>query len=337
MRRHVSPIIVLAALILVSCTKPAHYVVLFDTSRSMNADMTLDNAKEELIRFVKGLTGENDELSLLTFDSDVTKVFSDRLSKSRRESLFSLIRSIKATGDWTYIYLVQQAGSASVYKILVVTDGINDPPPGIPKDGLVTLDDIVGKHNDLAQRRISSHISFIFVNSDRIDSAKLASFEQDLDEAGFDTKIDESCPSLIDEIIPIAKRITGWFLVLCAIILAIALVIFWRIKACRFPDLALCQLSDSRDLDLVLGHYSFRNYRKGCAKSLQVSKQVPITGLNDDAFKVHYRSGEVYLESGSEDLFIDEELQEKGEKIHIRYGTVFIVKNMPFTITNQSR
>jgi len=113
--------------------KSANVVLVLDTSGSMNDDQKIQNAREGAKQLVS-LLSENDHLSLLPFNSQITWASKDLPIKTGRDELTRTVDSLFAQGgtalydsiDTAYQYLMTQnpgGESDNILSVVVLTDG----------------------------------------------------------------------------------------------------------------------------------------------------------------------------------------------------------------------
>ena len=127
-------------------------ILVLDTSLTMagygkGSTNILPQVKESLPQFIEQLE-KNDSVTLITFDTDV-KIYPTIYisSKKSKESLIDYIKNIKATGAWTYTSMMMKTVFQKAQEleakdkdrqriIVVMTDTLDDPPPGKLADRL---------------------------------------------------------------------------------------------------------------------------------------------------------------------------------------------------------
>ncbi|MFT4110203.1 VWA domain-containing protein [Propionicimonas sp.] len=113
--------------------EPADYVVLVDTSGSMQADGRYASVRRELATLVKGLSAQ-DRVSLLTFDTSVSPRFRGVVGKNAAAVLADL--PARAAGEHTDIGAAISAGLTELERadtrrlaaLILITDGKLDAP-----------------------------------------------------------------------------------------------------------------------------------------------------------------------------------------------------------------
>lgn len=138
-------------------------ILIIDTSLSMagyakGSSNILPQVKQSLPQFVDQLD-DDDSLTLITFDTDV-KVYPTIYieDKKNKQSLVDYIKNIKATGAWTYTSKMMKAAFQKAVEleakdenrqrvIVIMTDTIDDPPPGKLHDRL-NVKDIAKNYKD---------------------------------------------------------------------------------------------------------------------------------------------------------------------------------------------
>ncbi|TAL37106.1 MAG: VWA domain-containing protein [Spirochaetes bacterium] len=138
----------------VSAKERKDVILVLDTSLSMvgqGGNNIMPMVKKSLEEFI-GQLNEGDSLTFVTFDSEVKTWPTVSLqSKDAKDILKKYITMVEAKGQWTYT----QAMLVSVFKtareleekdksrntvIVVLTDGVDDPPPGFRGDTLTIKD-----------------------------------------------------------------------------------------------------------------------------------------------------------------------------------------------------
>jgi hypothetical protein len=120
-------------------------VLIIDTSKSMKGAGGYANifgaVKSTSLDLVKALS-DGDTFTLITYDS-ITRVFPTVVLRDEtdRRRVSDVIQSLAAAGNWTYTADALKAGLAEADRlqglypghgkfVAILTDGINDPPPG---------------------------------------------------------------------------------------------------------------------------------------------------------------------------------------------------------------
>jgi len=126
-------------------------ILVIDTSKSMRGVGSSHNIFWDVIRTCKQLTDElldiNDTVTIISYDSEVT-VFPTVtiLTATELLRLKDIIDNLEAEGDWTYTSLALAKALDEAYRlesnfpnhrkvIVIFTDGLNDPPPGLSERG----------------------------------------------------------------------------------------------------------------------------------------------------------------------------------------------------------
>ncbi len=127
-------------------------ILVVDTSLSMGGNCKgcsniMPQVKQSLPQFIDRLEDE-DSLTLITFDTTV-KVYPTVYieDKKNKESLIEYIKNIKVAGAWTYTSQMMRVAFRKAAElearnkdrervIIVLTDTLDDPPPGKLNDGL---------------------------------------------------------------------------------------------------------------------------------------------------------------------------------------------------------
>jgi hypothetical protein len=127
-------------------------ILIIDTSLTMagygkGSSNIMPEVKKSLPKFIDQLNDE-DSLTLITFDTTV-KVYPTVYieDKKNKESLIEYIKNIQANGAWTYTSQMMRVAFQKAAEleakdknrkrvIIVLTDTIDDPPPGKLNDGL---------------------------------------------------------------------------------------------------------------------------------------------------------------------------------------------------------
>jgi Mg-chelatase subunit ChlD len=107
---------------------PTHFIILLDTSDSMNEDNKLENVKQ-CIRLLMNILGQNDYISLITFATDsrivLNRVSADSTHRSMIEHTISQIRTDGMTNlgaGLSTVYSIMQ-GEQLKTGLLLLTDG----------------------------------------------------------------------------------------------------------------------------------------------------------------------------------------------------------------------
>ena len=143
---------------LVSCSGAKEYILMIDTSGSMAAnERPLEEIKSDVVDFV-GKLALGDAITLMTFDSTVKRYKTYKLNQERnRQELVDQVLALQARGAYTDVdtMLVALAKTSDELQvsgrqlyIIIVSDGLDDPPPEVRKlreDALVDLRSIEKK------------------------------------------------------------------------------------------------------------------------------------------------------------------------------------------------
>lgn len=137
-------------------------VLLLDTSRTMRGEAggvdIFDRVRETARGLVRGLK-EGDTVSLIAF-ADAPRAFPTVTirGETERERFFGLLQNVEADGDWTYTARALQVGLAEAARldsasadhnqvVLILTDGLNNPPPDAAGDTL-SLEEVTRPYRD---------------------------------------------------------------------------------------------------------------------------------------------------------------------------------------------
>jgi hypothetical protein len=138
-------------------------ILILDTSYTMSggapgAKNILPQVKKSLPQFIDQLD-KDDSITLITFDTEVklfpTVYISD---KKNKDSLVEYINNIQAKGAWTYTSRMMKEAFRKAQEleqkdkdrqrvIVILTDTIDDPPPGMHKDRL-NIKDVAKNYKD---------------------------------------------------------------------------------------------------------------------------------------------------------------------------------------------
>ncbi|MFH0974149.1 MAG: vWA domain-containing protein [Spirochaetota bacterium] len=127
-------------------------ILIVDTSLTMagygtGSSNILPQVKKSLPQFIEQLDSD-DSITLITFDTDIKiypTIYID--DKKNKDSLIEYIKNIKATGAWTYTSQMMKTAFQKAQEleaknkkrqqvIVIMTDAIDDPPPGKRADRL---------------------------------------------------------------------------------------------------------------------------------------------------------------------------------------------------------
>lgn len=253
-------------------------ILVLDTSLTMagygqGSKNILPQVKDSLPQFIEQLE-KNDSVTLITFDTDV-KIYPTIYisSKKSKESLIDYIKNIKATGAWTYTSMMMKTVFQKAQEleakdkdrqriIVVMTDTLDDPPPGKLADRLnikeigkrykdkdwfifyVNFGDAVKNNPKLAkmQKELQANISK-FTNvidaktspiksTDKQTGAKTAKTNEKLIKKTIEEELPDNISKMTEKKVEIAKD--GAFpiipLLIAFLVIAIVLAIIYYIK-----------------------------------------------------------------------------------------------------------
>ena len=282
-----------------SCERdPQTIAMLVDTSGSMKKNEAMPSVKSLTIKKVKRYATGKNEILLYQFDTEPVLIYRGKPTKSTVSELTTKIESLDPTGKWTYLekallraYEDISTTDAKIKKIIMFTDGLNDPPPG---------------ENPQKFAELVSKIS------------------KDLKGKGGLYIIDVSNKVPKREII---KEVVLNFLVLIvgALIFLIAVVVFirWRKYRSTFPEVRLL-LMDENEHELY--SYDLNSYRKGSNKDIRISGDLNIEGILADSFAITTGyDAKITIKSINIPLEVGGRLVEIGDQCSIIPGTILMV------------
>lgn len=144
------------SLVFYACTKSKEYLLIVDTSGSMNKNRQMEMVKKSIrqviLQYQKG-----DVVHLLTFDSDVKQEFTIELNcNSDLSQLLEKLDRIEANGKWTNLIAALNESLTTVRKLkkrspskevtlILYTDGKHDLPEGHKDNTRLNFDDLFNK------------------------------------------------------------------------------------------------------------------------------------------------------------------------------------------------
>ncbi len=190
-------------------------ILILDTSYTMvgccaGSKNILPQVKKSLTQFIDQLE-KKDSVTLITFDTEVklypTIYISD---KKNKESLLEYLNNIQAKGQWTYTSRMmkeafkkaqelEQKGKDRQRVIVILTDTLDDPPPGKRGDRL-NIKEVAQNYKDK-----DWFIFFINFGKELKENAKLTKIKEELSTSiTKNIKVIETAPLTEDN-----KKITG--------------------------------------------------------------------------------------------------------------------------------
>lgn len=137
-------------------------ILVLDTSMSMvghGGSNIMAGVKDSIVSYIDSLES-GDRVSFVTFDSNVSSypsvIIDGNNPENSKDSIKKYIDSTAAEGKWTYTYSMidavfnraeelQKESPERQLVILVMTDGIDDPPPSV-QQGKFNIKDISAEH-----------------------------------------------------------------------------------------------------------------------------------------------------------------------------------------------
>ena len=224
-------------------------ILVLDTSYSMAGSGGRDiiaDVKESINRFIDSLN-DGDRLTFATFDTDMrfyeTVLIDDA---NDRDIAKKFISNIPATGQWTHTYRMldklfakaeelQGNNDGREISLVVMTDGLDDPPPAIKTDK-INIKDISTKYEGR-----DWWIYFVSYQELKEKTAQRQQFESNLKKVSEKTVIVDVDPekqSVHDEIIntvnvPEKKAIPWQNIVIPIVLLLLLLLLFFILRKRR--------------------------------------------------------------------------------------------------------
>jgi hypothetical protein len=139
---------------------PLDLILIVDTSATMVGKAGGMNIFPQVKKTMKDLVDigkQGDNVVLITYDAGVRVYPTATIgTENDKDSLKNVIDSLNADGPWTYTAAAVERGLAEANRldnvegiskhtklILLLTDGLNDPPPGLTDAGKIKLEEIV--------------------------------------------------------------------------------------------------------------------------------------------------------------------------------------------------
>ncbi len=315
LRAKLSMLISILILSVYGCnSSPQTIALLVDTSGSMNKNDAIEKVKEIASSKINRFADGENEIILYRFDTVVEELYRGTPTEENSNQLVNIVNALDPAGQWTYLEKALNKAFQDIEKsglerkkIIMFTDGLNDPPP----------DGQVGNFNSLVEK-IQKQLK-----------GKGGLYIIDVAEQGW---FSPTQMETIKEVILTFLQIILFGLLLLALLIAGVKI---RKIMCTFPDYYLVVLDDNGQE--AINSYELNEYRRSCNTAVRISQDIDLPGFADNAFIIiSERNGLVKLQAlNSSIIYSRDKTANKNEIIAYSSGTVFEANNYKFKITSE--
>ena len=299
-----------------SCTTPDEsYAFLIDNSKSMLSGNVIDKVKELFALKIKEVSNSKNHIIIYKFDSEVKEIYRGSPSNENIDAIIELVDGINPDGNWTYIaealthaFQELETTDSKIKKIIMLTDGLNDPPPGINvTDMQAALFDTVQAISD----KLREDGGYLYIVN--------CSNEEVTVEHDGDNKFIFSPKEFLNTPLVKASGVLLAFIIVIVVIIAVGGII--QRKLCTFPKYALIHLDEEQKVSL--NKYKLNMYRKWCKEAICIPGDIEITNIDNNFYIITKRNGKLYIFPEGNEVIVSGMTLTPDEKYEIHENDVF--------------